>query len=76
MEISVKIAQFRASHVLRAGFLATALGLGITLTTSTAHADDESSQGNSLIDILIDWIDEFFDPEVPAEPLPSEGDGW
>lgn len=41
-----------------------------------AYADDGDGNDDTLIDLLIDWIDDFFDPEDPEEVLPSDGDGW
>lgn len=41
-----------------------------------AYADDGDGNDDTLIDLLIDWIDDFFDPEDPEEELPSDGDSW
>jgi len=39
-----------------------------------AAADDGSDE--SVIDIIIDWIEDFFDPEPSDEEVPSDGDSW
>jgi len=41
-----------------------------------AQADDGDGASGSIIDTIIDWIEDFFDPEDPDETLPSDGDGW
>jgi len=72
----MKYARNRAGAVLRAGFPGLVLGLLMMLPAVPAQADDGDGASGSIIDTIIDWIEDFFDPEDPDETLPSDGDGW
>jgi len=67
--------RIRTSHIIRTSFAASFL-LAAVAATNAQSGDGGDSGDDSVIDIIIDWIEDLFDPEPPQEEPPADGDSW
>ncbi len=65
--------RIRAGWAARAALLTAAVVCGSA--ASSAYADGSGSD-DSVIDLIIDWIEDFFDPEPPVEEPPADDNSW
>lgn len=72
----MKNTRFCARWSLRSPLPAFALSLAFLAPAAGAMANAGGDENETLIDLIIDWIEEFFDPEEPVETLPSEEGSW
>ena len=69
----MKMRRNRSVGLARALLAASAIATGSA--AMNAYADDGDS-GDSVIDLIIDWIDDLFDPEPPVEEPPADDSSW
>lgn len=69
----MKLDRKRSGVAVRAALAAGAIAFGAA--ASNAYADNGDS-GDSVIDLIIDWIDDLFDPEPPVEEPPADDNTW
>lgn len=69
----MRIQRKRTGVAVRAALAAGAISFGAA--ASNVHADNGDS-GDSVIDLIIDWIDDLFDPEPPVEEPPADDGTW
>lgn len=63
----------RPKRIFRAVLISTALAAGSI--AAHAHASDGESS-DSVIDLLIEWIEDVFNPDFPAEEPPADDSSW
>jgi len=63
----------RRSRFVRSTMIAAAIACCGTATSAYASGDGSD---DSVIDLIIDWIEDLIDPEPPVEEPPADDDSW